>query len=164
MRRSEILGSMALVVLASPAAANTTDTTTTVATAEVLTPIAISHDVGAALNFGTFLPGSGGTINVPVTGGHSTGGSIMLIGGSVPTRDSFTITGESGRSFSISATAGTIRSGVDSMTYSTSLRDISGTFDLTGRTTLFVGGRLAVAPSQAPGRYTGNYNVTVSYN
>lgn len=164
MKRSEILSSMVLILLASPAAANTTDTTTTVAIAEVLTPIAISHDVGAALNFGTFLPGGGGTVNVPVTGGHSVSGSVVLIGGSIPTRDSFTITGEPGRGFSISATAGTITSGDDRMTYSASLRDISGTFDLTGRTTLFVGGRLAVAANQRPGRYTGNYIVTVSYN
>lgn len=145
------------------AEAGETASATIVATAEVLAPISLAHDGNASLSFGSIVLGGIGTVDVRVAGGHSTTGNVTLIGTRLPTRDSFSVTGEAGRSFSILTTNGFLGS-TGLMSYTTELSSPSGTFDRNGRAGFLVGGILKIEGQQPPGRYTGNYGVTVAYN
>lgn len=154
--------SAAAVAIPAIAAMNDSATTTVTATAEILTPISLNHDSRSVLSFGTIIAGNGGIVSIPLTGGPSVFGDVILIG-APPTRDSFTVLGERGRAFSITSTGGTVSNGSNNMTFSTTVAE-TGTLDDSGFQRIEVGGRLSVGANQATGTYTGNYDVTVTYN
>jgi len=133
-----------------------------VATAEIVSPIAIAHDAGAELSFGTFATGTGGTVVVTQGGAGSATGDVLLVAGSSETADSFTVTGDANRGFSISAGNGSVSNGTDSMSFVTDVL-ASDTLDGTGTATVSVGGTLTVAGTESTGLYTGSYSVTVDY-
>lgn len=161
-----LLVAASLAALSSPAMAapGNSDQADGTATAEVVAPITITHAPADSLNFGIFTAGTaGGLITVPASGVTTAGGDVTLLTGSTETADYFTVSGDAGRSFSISAGNGTVDSGANSMSFTT-LSALSGTLDGTGSAGIFVGGTLSVGASQAPGVYTGTYTVTVAYN
>lgn len=146
------------------AEAGETASATIVATAEVLAPISLAHDGNASLSFGSIvLNGIGGTVNVNVAGGHGTTGSVLLIGARLPTRDSFIVTGEPRRTFTIMTANGVLGQN-GGMAYTTLLGALTGTLDASGRASFLVGGELKIESHQPPGRYAGSYRVTVTYN
>lgn len=100
------------------AQAEETASATVVATADILAPISLAHNGNASLSFGTIVVGGIGTVSVDVAGGHDTTGDVALIGTRLPTRDSFSVTGEAGRSFAITTTNGSLGS-IGGMTYTT---------------------------------------------
>ena len=155
------------VAIAVPAAAAPGDSASTsgTATAEIVSPIAITHDAAASLNFGTIVPGTNaGTVTVSASTGVATGDAeATVITGATSSADSFTVTGDDGRGFDISTTGGSVVSGGNSMTFTTSPSAATGT--LTGGTASFtVGGALSVGGAQAGGTYNGTYTASVAYN
>ena len=152
--------------IAVPAAAAPGDSASTsgTATAEIVSPIAITHDA-ATLNFGTIVPGSAaGVVTVDASTGIATGDAeATVITGATSSADSFTVTGDAGRGFDITTTGGSVVSGGNSMTFTTSPSAPTGT--LTGGTANFtVGGALSVGGAQAGGTYNGTYTASVAYN
>lgn len=144
------------------AAPGDTDTTQGTATAEIVAPIAITHDSGASLNFGTVASGDAGTVVVSQAGALGGGSTATTLTGSTYSADSFTVTGDAGRSFSITTTGGNVTSGTDTMAFTT---DAPASGTLTGGTASFsVGGTLTVGANQAAGSYSGSYDATVTYN
>ncbi len=155
--------------VAVPAAAAPGDTATAngTAVAEIVAPISIVHDTDAALDFGTMVSdtGTAGTVTVTAAGGATANGGPKLLTGSTSSADSFTVSGDAGRTFDIVTGNGTVTSGANSMSFTTSPSAATGTLNATsGDASFTVGGVLSVAANQAAGSYTGSYTATATYN
>lgn len=156
--------SLSAPVQAAQATANATGT--------VVSPIAIV--AATDLVFGSFAPGAGGNVTVSTSGVRATTGPILMTG-TVASAARFNITGEASSTYSITHSgSATLVSGANSMAL-TKFSDLSaanatsgnpptGTLDGAGAQSLYVGGTLAVGPTQAPGVYTGTVIATVEYN
>jgi hypothetical protein len=109
---------------------------------------------GNDLSFGQLFVGpSPGTCVVTPLGTRSSTGGVQLGGGS----------GVGPASFTVSAT---MTNGGSSMTVNTFTSEPSGTgqLDALGNQALSVGATLHVGAVQAPGTYSGTFDVTVAYN
>lgn len=160
----------AAVLAALPAAA--ADKATAAVTANVVEPIAITS--GAALSFGTFANGATqGSVTVSTAGTLSSSGGVSHTGGPAAAA-SFAITGAPGATFRLAATVVALSDGKGH----TMPLDLIGDFDGAGATTpgmpatgtlaggsqtLHLGGKLGVAAGQAPGAYSGEIGIEVSY-
>lgn len=134
------------------------------ATATVVAPITLTHTSGAALAFGSFTAGTGGTVAVTSAGAGSKTGGVVFVANSANTADAFTVGGDASRAFTISTSGSTVVSGANSMSFTTSASSTSGTLGTTGAASFTVGGTLTVGANQAAGSYTGSYDATVTYN
>jgi hypothetical protein len=146
------------------ATSGNTSTAAGVATAQVIQPIVLTHDTGSALSFGKFTVGHGGTVVVTSAGAGSTTADVGFVPGSTVTADSFSVTGDANRSFSIGTTSGSgcQRQRDDVLHHQPSAA--SDHLDATGNGSFSVGGVLTVAGTETAGVYTGSYNATVTYN
>ena len=145
------------------AASGSTATATGTANATVVAPLQITHTAGAAINFGSFTAGTGGSIAVSQAGAVTAGGDVGPLSGTTATADAFTVIGSNLRAFTISTSTGnTVSNGTATMALVLSA-PTTGTLSAAGSFTLRVGGTLTVAAAQAPGAYTGSYTVTVTY-
>jgi hypothetical protein len=122
------------------------------------------------LSYGRFAANTGGTIIMSTAGVRSkTGGVVLMTGGTV-TSAAFSLT-ETGSGKSLSFTTITLPTtatmtmagGTATMTLSNFVSDPANTVLGTGKTTVLVGAKLTVAPNQAPGNYSGSFDVTVNY-
>ncbi len=121
------------------------------------------------LAFGTMLvpTGSGSVIINPTTGARTTSGTApTLITGPLFGRAAYTITGESGSTFTITVPATfTMTNGTTTLTVTTSRSNAAGTYTLTGGTFSFgMGGTLPVTAATTRGQYTGSVTLTMAYN
>jgi Mat/Ecp fimbriae major subunit len=152
------LALLAAVVMA-PAAHAATATGDSEAT--VLQSLSVSK--GVALNFGKIVAGSAAsTVELTVAGSRNCGVGLTCLGNAA--LGDFTLTGYAGQGVSVSTDgSATLTSGSNSMT--TTLVPSAATLTLTGGTAILkIGGTLSVGANQAPGVYTGTYNVTVNYS
>ncbi len=160
------------------------DNATATATAEVLTPIAVTK--AADLVFGNVVPGNG-DITLSTTGVRTkTGSTAFSTSGAAAAAGRFDVTGTGNNTFSIDYTGSTATLTSGSGTTTTTM-DIdwitesvagagaaSGKTDATtdattgtlssGAARIYAGGKLTVGASQAAGTYTGSLKVTVAYN
>ena len=123
---------------------------------------------GSDLSFGQLFVGPfPGTCVVTPQGARSSTGGVQLGGGSGVGPASFTVGGDLLAAYSITLPgAATMTSGGSSMTVNTFTSDPSGTgqLDALGSQALSVGATLHVGAAQAPGTYSGTFDVTVAYN
>jgi hypothetical protein len=124
----------------------------------------------AALSFGSFTAGAGGTITVNTAGARFRTGSVILVSqGGGASAAQFTITGTANAAFAITLPAdGTVflsDGGAGSMALNGFASNPSGSGVLSGGGTqqISVGATLTVGSSQASGSYSGSFNVTVNY-
>jgi len=159
---------VAVVAAALPgtafAASGNTSTANGSATAVVVSPIVLTHTSGAALNFGNFTTGTGGSVTVSAVGVASVGGDVAHVPGSNSTADAFTVAGDSGRAFTIATTSGTVTAGAASMSFTTTPSATSAALGSSGTASFSVGGTLTVPGTAAAGSYMGSYSATVTYN
>jgi len=149
---------------AAHAASGNTSTAAGTATATIVAPIVLIHTPGAALNFGKFTVGSGGTVVVSSSGSGSVTSDVGFVpGGSITSADQFSLVGDPARAFGISTTSGTITNGAKSMSFSTSPSSATGTTTIAGTYAFSVGGTLTATGTETAGAYTGTYNATVVY-
>lgn len=147
-------------------AAGNTATATGTANATVVAPLQITHTNGAAIGFGAFTAGTGGTITVTQAGARSATGDVSLLSGGTVAADGFTVSGAGNRAFNIATSASSTVStgGATPATMALALSaPATGTLSAGGTFALRVGGTLTVAANQAAGSYTGTYTVTVTY-
>lgn len=143
----------------------------------LLLPAALLHaanKVGVVTNtrglsFGRFAANTGGNIILTTAGVRSKTGGVILMSGGTITSASYSLT-ETGTgkalawgNITLPTTPVPITSGANSMSLTAFTSDPAGTVLGTGRTVVLVGATLAVASNQAPGNYTGSFNVTVNY-
>lgn len=146
---------------------------TATATANVVLPISITKNKD--LVFGQFVAGASGDVTVDTAGARTANGAT-LVGGVTPQAAKFTITGANNAGYSIdySSSDPSITNGTDTMALTLYSDNNAGgiatgtplatdTLDGTGTQTLYVGGKLTVAGTESPGAYTGNINITVTY-
>jgi hypothetical protein len=146
-----------------PATANATST--------IIAPINIQKMTD--LVFGSIVPSaSPGTVTL-TPGGTRTAGAGAVLAGGTPTAALFNVTGEAGKTYTLTVTATALTSGANNMTL-TPISDFtpSGVTvsnaapgSLTGGAqSVYVGGLLAVGANQAAGNYTGSVTASVDYN
>ena len=122
------------------------------------------------LGFGRFAAGTGGSITMSPSGARSASGGVVLISSAVGSAAQFTVSGDPDLTYSISlppnGTANLKTSSGQSMALSNFTSNPSGIGQLsaTGKQTVSVGATLNVGAQQAPGAYTGVFDVTVDYN
>ena len=145
------------------AATGNTSTATGSATATVVAPITLTHNTGA-LSFGKFTVGSGGTVVVSATGAGSVTGNTTLVSGGTTTADSFSVTGDPSRSYTIATTNSTVTNGTVTMAFTTLASAATATLSTTGTGSFTVGGTLTAVGTEPAGSYAGTYNATVTYN
>lgn len=150
-------------VSAAHAASGNTSTAAGTASATIVAPIVLTHTASAALNFGKFTVGTGGTVVVNASGTGSVTGDVGFVPGSSTTADAFTLTGDNTRNFSIATTNSTISNGSKTMSFTTAPSATSATTSATGTYSFTVGGTLTVTGTETAGNYTGTYNATVQY-
>lgn len=131
-------------------------------------PLHAQTATSTALSFGSFTAGAGGTITVNASGGRSKTGSVVLSNqGAVASPAQFTVTGTNGATFTttlpgdgiVQLSDGTHTMSVDLFTISPALQNtLSG-----GTAMISVGATLTVNSGQAPGNYTGSFNITLEY-
>lgn len=161
-----ILATMIALATTDPAYAGSgnTSTATGTATATIVAPIVLTHPATAALNFGRFTRGTGGTVTVTAAGVGSVGADVTFIPGSNTSADSFTVAGDASRSFAITTTGGNVTSGGTNLPFTTTPSAATGTLSGTGAASFTVGGTLTVSATAPTGAYTGTYTATVTYN
>lgn len=157
-----VLAAFIAAVSATPAfAAGNSDTEQGVAQATVVAPIVLTHTSGAALEFGRFTSDAG-TITVTTVGGRTTTGPALLTG-TTASADAFDVEGDANRGFDIVTADGQVEeSGGTTMDFTTTAA-ATGTLSGTGVASFAVGGTLTVVGGEPAGAYTGNYDVTVTY-
>jgi hypothetical protein len=153
--------------------AQTSDMKSNDAKAQVLGAIALT--TVNPLQFGGFTCGaSGGTVVIAVNGDRSkTGADLVLVTGTVtPTAASYTVTGTGLATYSIVIpvasfnVTNTTGSGNETMAVTDmgcSYATLHSAFSAGGTDAFTAGGTLTAGASQAPGVYTGTFNVTVAY-
>lgn len=148
--------------------AATTGSSTGEAQAVIISPLTLTHNAGAKLNFGNVINISAGTVTVAAKDGAVTTSGVAWQGGTT-TADQFTLTGADGIPFTVSAPSSiTVTNGANDMTIS-SITSFCGTgstsscVSSTGGTLVGIGGTLSVAAAQAAGTYTGTYTLSVTY-
>ena len=133
----------------------------------VIAPLQMSHDSGAVLSFGTIIANGGGMITVSVANAKTTVGAANFFQNSATSVDSFTVTGDKSRTFSITMPTSVTLNGPSGATMLVSGLNgppASATLSATGTYTFKVAGTLNVGNGQAAGAYTGTYTVNVAYN
>ncbi|NBC36884.1 DUF4402 domain-containing protein [Novosphingobium sp. FSY-8] len=123
-----------------------------------------SSSGSAALSFGKFTVGTGGTVVVSTSGSGTATSGVRFVPGSSTTADSFRVTGDPNRAFAIATTSGTVTRGSRSMSFTTTPSRLNATLSGSGNGSFTVGGTLTVPSTITPGVYTGSYSAMVSYN
>jgi len=152
---------MATVVVTASA------TGTATATARIVQPLEIVKQ--ADLAFGNIAAGiADGSVTIALDGSRSGMGGVTLIAaGNVNSAASFDIQGYPGASFTIDLPSSIdIESGNDEMEVDNFVSSLGATNSLSnqGTATLVVGATLNVEANQAPGLYSGTFDVVVAYN
>lgn len=164
MKSIAIVAAFAAVASTPAFAAGNTQTQQGTATATVIAPITLQHTNGAAIGFGKFTTGTGGTVVVSPTGVGSPTGDVTFVSGNTNTADAFTVGGEANRTFAITTTGGSVSNGSVSMSFSTTPSAATGTLNNSGTAAFSVGGTLTVPGTATAGNYVGTYDATVTYN
>lgn len=160
-----------LVAMVGFSAASYAQSATATAAATIITPITITF--GQNMNFGNIAVSStlGGTVVLAPNGTRtpSDGVSLSSANPGTVTAASFTVSGASGYTYSITLpgdSAVKVVKGSDEMTVTNFTSTPSGTGTLTGGSqVLNIGATLNVSAGQAIGAYTSsNFTVTVAYN
>ena len=160
----------ALAAVSFGSVANAATTATATATAEILSTLAIVNDSG--LDFGTIAVAGAGTVKVSANGLSDSCTAIALICGGTRAPAGFTVSGNDGAGVAVtlpsSATltyVGWVGAGAAPTMSVGSFTSYfpAGTTLVAGSTTVNVGGSLAVAAAQAPGTYSGTFDVSAQY-
>ncbi len=154
---------VSLVMLSFAATTLAQVSATANATAVIFTPLTIATTV--PMDFGSLASTSGGTLVLGTDNSVTPSAGVTVIGGT-PTAASFTVTGISGATYSMSIPASIVLTNgtpADDMTVDAITNTSTG--NLTGGTETFrVGGTLNVAAAQPAGTYTNTTDLTVTVN
>lgn len=152
---------------------------TSVATATSISPIAVA--ASQVLSFGRFVPAVGATTLTISNSGVRTGTGAIILSNTQAAYSAarFDVSGEANATYSITHSGAAVLTAVApaagatmaltktsdfSASNATTTNVAAGTLGATGLQSIYVGGTIAVAASQAPGTYTGDVTITVEYN
>ena len=124
------------------------------------------------LSFGAFAAGTGGTVTISPQNARTATGDVTLMTGGQFTQGSsasFDLTGSPNAAYQITLPADNqvaltgSQGGSMSLSSFTSSPSGQGQLNASGTQTVYVGATLAVGSNQAPGTYSGSFNVTVVF-
>lgn len=153
-------------VAATMAYAATVNSDAGLAKAKIIQAPTLTHVTNAALDYGTVIRNSGGTVTVAAAATPSPTYSGVAPATGAVTADHFELSGlDTATHYAVSVPASVSLTGTPSGTMSSTLVLSSGANDISGAETadIYVGGVLTVGASQDLGVYSGNYTVTVTY-
>lgn len=163
-----IIAALVLTTLSINSIAQNTANSDATASARIVTAIDITKNVD--LNFGILsTTPAGGTVTITAEEEFEVSYSAnnMEVPAGSPTVAKFTITGEEDAAFGVNVPASITLTEVDgsnTMTIATAKNLLTTANTLEdGSVELYVGGVLTVGANQAVGNYSGDFNVTVSY-
>jgi hypothetical protein len=140
-------------------------TATGTANATIQTPLSIVQTL--TMEFGTIAPdAAGGTVTLSEATGNTTGPANFVIDNTSSRAGRFTVTGQSGLSFTLSAIAASTLTGPGTaMVLNNFTNDLlANPSTLVGATQVFdVGADLVINANQTAGGYSGTYTVVVNY-
>lgn len=169
MKKITILFSLVALFAISSLTVNAQVSAVAEASANIVGPISITKSVNMSFGNVAVSPTVAGTVVLaPASTRTQTGGvTLPVITGTV-TAAKFTVSGESGTTYSITLPASVVlANGGNTMTVNSFTSTPTPTGSLaTGTEDIFVGGTLNVAAAQASGLYTNTSDlvVTVNYN
>jgi len=150
---------------AAQAQSSNSDSATASASATIVSAIAIAKT--ADLDFGEVVAGgTSGTVVLSTANERSVTGGSTLGNAAGAAAASFSVTGDSDGSFSITLPSSTtITDGTNDMTVDNFVSSPADSSTLSsGTATISVGATLNVDADQVAGSYTGTFDVTVTYN
>lgn len=164
---------VALSAFAAPAFAQNSATASTTGSVKIIQPLSLAKDTDLA--FGSVVKPTTGSNTVAISASNGdralSGGGDAALAPSTSGRATYTVTGEGGQTFSISAPSSfdmTRQGGSETLTVtltkSAATGTLSGSLGSSGTATFGVGGSFAVASTTATGSYSGTFDVTVAYN
>ena len=168
-RQRLLAGATVVAVTAISSSALAQASATASGTASVLVGSAIDVVKNTDLTFGrVILPTSGSTVySVAASDGQAStsGGNGQFSSGSgSPARAQFTVAGEGGQAFNISADPSVNAGGVTiNLLTSAATGALSGTVGSPGTATFGVGGNVTLTNGTSTGVKSGSFNVTVGY-
>ena len=180
-KKLAVLGTTAVALVATPAAAQQATNSDGEARARIVTPLSLTINGNDTLDFGTIVLGTGGAATVAIdaaSGAVTTGGSCgtgaWVCSGAVADSVNYEVAGTADQDVNVvvDATATMTRVG-GTETLSVSLTsDLSDTdadpeldtvLDGSGDASFNVGGSLSVADTTVDGEYAGTFSVTADY-
>lgn len=172
-RKITLLAAVAMAGMSGAAFAQTSATTSTDGSTRILQAITITKN--SDLRFGSIVrPATAGSNTVSINAGNGDrtldGTGSAALAASTFGRATYTVNGEGGQTFSISAdsTFNMNRSGGGSISVTTTRSATAGTLSgdvgSSGSATFGVGGSFTVSNTTQTGDYTGSFNVVVAYN
>lgn len=162
-----LLATVAIAAVATPLAHAATVTGDS--SARIITPLNITAG-NAGLRFGDIVPdaSAAGTVAIAASNGAETCTTVVCL-----TSDrgaaAFNVTGEAGKSFTVSVPSSVTLNGTEasntgqSMSSTLASSSATATLDAGGAAAFNVGGTLTVTANQAVGAYSGSFVVTVDY-
>ena len=140
------------------------------ATAVVVQAIEIAQT--RALNFGKFVASNGGTVTLTSVDATVVGGTSVRVLPSTAASGRFTVTGDGGATYALTADSGTTLTGPSASTMAvtgitpsvTTGGQLSGTSGSAGTEVVYVGATLTQGAANPSGTYSGTYSITVAYN
>jgi hypothetical protein len=160
-----IAGAAALAIVAVAAPAFAADFATANASANIITPLAVTSS--GALNFGNILaaPAACDVVLSTAAARSGTCGVARLLAGSAPSNPTFTVDTDptGGTTYNLTVANSSVTSGANSMTIDTFTYSGANT-NLSADGSLTVGATLHVGAAQAVGTYTGSITATAVYN
>ena len=122
------------------------------------------------LSFGRFVAGSGGSVTIAPNGARSRSGGVILINSAGSGSAGFNMAqlkGGAAKAVVVSMPANgtvSISNGASSMSVGNFVSDSGLVLELTSAGLILnIGATLTIAPNQAPGAYSGTFNLTVNY-
>jgi len=154
-----LAASAALTFLGLAAPAFAADNATATATANIITPLAVTSDQN--LVFGNMLAGGGGTVTVAPNDART--GTVTLLSGTTPTAAHFKVVGDTtgGATYAVAYTKVDLAGPGPALAISAITPDVTPT---SGTANIKVGATITIAAAQAPGVYTGSLTATATYN
>jgi len=159
---SKIFALTAAALLAGVAApALAADNATATASANVITPIAVTSDQN--LVFGNLLAGTGGTVTVSPLDARAKTGGVTLLSGTAPKAAHFHVTADTtgGATYAIAYTKTDLSGPGPALALSAITPDVTPT---SGNADIKVGATITIASGQAAGVYSGSVTATATYN
>lgn len=151
-------------VAATMAYAATVNSDAGLAKAKIIQAPTLTHVTNAALDYGTVIRNSGGTVTVAAAATPSPDYNGVAPATGTVTADHFQLSSlDTATSYAVSVPASVSLTGTPSGEMSSTLVLSSGNISGAESADIYVGGVLTVGASQELGVYSGNYTVTVTY-
>jgi FtsH-binding integral membrane protein len=158
---SKMFALTAVTLLFAAGAAHAADNATATASANIITPIAVTSSQN--LVFGNLLAGTGGAVTVSPLDARTKSGGVTLLTGTTPTAAHFHVAADTtgGATYAVAYTKTDLSGPGPALVLSAITADVAPT---SGDADIKVGATITLASGQTAGTYSGSVTATATYN